>query len=181
MPSPCPRRKANRTTTPLDMSKFGTVIIGKTLIWNEFDRFHVRFDSRQGKHSIHAILAHEFAHILQFQQRFALPWKFPELHADFLSGWEFGHLKRGEGQPEPPSSRPPDAAPFIGEAMPEKYDEVIGLVAFYRRGDSAFYSPDHHGSKKERADAFFSGFECPAREVGEAYRLGLNYVNGLKP
>jgi len=154
---------------PDSMSSYGTVILGNSLVAQELTR-----DGGQG--AIEAVLAHEFAHIMQFQRRFPMEGKLRELHADYLAGWHVGHLKRGEGA-KPGDDEPPVAAPPDG--IDAAYDEVAWFAAFYRRGDTDFYSKEHHGTKKQRGDAFFAGFECKSNTINGAYAEGERYVKSL--
>ena len=95
-----------------------------------------------------------------------------ELHADYLAGWHVGHLKRGEG------SRPANVAK-APDGSDTACDEVTFFAAFYRRGDTEFYSKEHHGTKKQRGEAFFAGFECQAKTIDGAYADGERYVRSL--
>ncbi len=93
-----------------------------------------------------SVLAHEYAHILQFDflnrgVRTRHQGKYPELHADFLAGAyltqrAFEALRFGTDLRAP-----------IQAAMRQ----------FYQIGDTDFNSPNHHGTPVERMHAFNGG------------------------
>ena len=116
---------------------------------------------------ISATCAHEFGHIVQFKHKLMgrlnkgkATVKLSELHADFFAGY------------------------FAGARKLEKSDYPAAVFATnrYARGDNDLNSPDHHGTKEERAAAVIRGFETCYRErhtFAEAIQIGLNYVLNL--
>lgn len=113
----------------------GTVCFGITLMQEEFLAtlpHGGRFD-----HVMMAIMAHEWAHIAQFQQiENPPPGKQMELHADAMAGWYVATR----------------AAQF-----PNYVDVNSSMRSFFGKGDYSFNSPGHHGTPQERLHAFKSG------------------------
>jgi hypothetical protein len=131
----------------------GTVLIGTKLIRNEW------LETNGQLWSVPTILGHEFAHIMQNKKGFpATSSKWRELHADFMSGWFTAH--RGRFRPQ---------------------NALQSMVQVYRKGDGAFFSPDHHGTPEERARAFTAGFNLNiGRNISSAntaYQAGIQYLN----
>lgn len=130
----------------------GTVLIGLKLI-----------DSEQAATggtglSLPAILAHEYAHIMQFKYGFPYTGKWGELHADFMAGWYIGHRGR----------------------YPIQTDAYQAAANFFFKGDYNFNSRSHHGRPEERLEAFMAGYVLNV--VGNvasaplAYRYGHAFV-----
>ena len=69
----------------LNMAITGSVFITSSLLKDEFN---------SGGYSVPAILGHEFAHAMQYQNNFPFSGKWQELHADYLAGWFTGHRQR---------------------------------------------------------------------------------------
>ena len=49
------------------------------------------------------------------------------------------------------------------------------------KGDNGFNNPDHHGTGKERLDAFYAGFEVEDDDVNVAYAKGEEYIKKHPP
>jgi hypothetical protein len=119
----------------------GTVLMGLTLIQEIYDSF-----GDQGDSALIGILAHEWAHIYQFNDNKlkAMPVTWRELQADFLAGWFLG-LRMNEGL-------------------------ILDMKSFSRTvwvlGDFGFTNPDHHGTPKQRTFAMLEGYAY-AREVNK--------------
>jgi hypothetical protein len=105
--------------------------------------------NRRWRLRLTAILAHEWAHIVQYTKGQPAPGKSTELHADFLAGWFLGRTTKG-----------------WGDARKE------GMYRFYFLGDDQIRHPDHHGTPIERASAIVDGFDLAATvdTVDAAYR-----------
>jgi hypothetical protein len=131
-----------------------TIMMGKTLMLEELLKY--------GTHrSIVAIMAHEFAHIVQheYNLNYKGDWvgKYPELHADFLAGW------------------------YIGKTNIISDRELQNLgVSFWDKGDEHYYSPDSHGSKYERCAAFFAGYRNSNKNIYDAFYSGTNFVANIE-
>jgi hypothetical protein len=85
--------------------------------------------------SIPAIMGHEFAHAMQYKNGFPYRGRWRELHADYMAGWFIAH--RGRFRPQ---------------------NALQAFINFYNKGDSDFYSEDHHGTPQERGSAFYAGY-----------------------
>ena len=108
----------------------GTIVLGQNLIISEFQL------SQSGT-TIPFILAHEFAHIVDFLSgsTSCCETKVSELFADFLSG------------------------SFLYYRSVLTYTDVqAAMYSFYSKGDFGFNDPDHHGTPQERLQAFISGY-----------------------
>jgi len=117
----------------------GTVLIGLKLVATAARRNEL---NRRWKLRLTAIVAHEWAHIVQYSRgRYGGPGKSGELHADFLAGWFLG-------RPTPPAGRD------------EAKNEAMYRLFFL--GDTAYTDPNHHGTPLERASAVTDGFELAA-------------------
>jgi hypothetical protein len=125
----------------------GTVVCGLELISTELKR-----DGRG--YAVPTILAHEFAHIMQFKliQGFQGSSR-AELHADYMAGW---YLAR-------------EMASLIT-------DPQSSLKAFFEIGDYEFNSPDHHGTPEERLGALERGWSVGALSPYDAFTSGRRYV-----
>jgi len=92
------------------------------------------------------VLAHEFGHIAQFKrveaQGLRHTYKYPELHADFLAG---AYL----------AQRALEAYQYNGTNLLPVLN--LAMQQFFSIGDTAFNSPDHHGTGPERANAYQAG------------------------
>jgi hypothetical protein len=128
----------------------GTIIFGRSLLRRELSRDYGRGIS------IPAIMAHEFGHVVQFQEGSLSDAATPvrELHADFLAGWYLSRLGLSDRQVQP------------------------AMRAFYEMGDTAFRDPDHHGTPDERLASITAGFNSSADDIDEAFREGLDHVSG---
>ena len=134
----------------------GTVIFGKNLLIEELNAHE------WGGLAIAGIMAHEFAHIYQYQSKFYQLLtrgkdtdKQLELHADYLAGYYLGlkRLKSGE------------------------IDIKAFFDSMYLKGDNDFNSADHHGTPEERGKVVIEGYK-----MGLTDNQDLNYVatTGMK-
>lgn len=147
----------NAVATPESLEGFvgdGTVLFGRRMM--ELQYLNGTPDG------IPTILAHEFAHILQYKARFPrlATAKWQELHADYMAGWFTGH--RSRYKPHTPMN---------------------SLIAVYNVGDYAFNHPSHHGTPEERAAAFERGFwlniNGNVSNSAIAFQEGLNFIRGM--
>jgi hypothetical protein len=117
--------------------------------------------------AVTAVCAHEFGHILQYKLGLRpiilagqTTRKRLELHADYLAGYYAGALKLNNAD----------------------YPAAVFATTQYLGGDSNVNRFQHHGTRKERADAVVRGFEVAYRErrnLSDAVQIGVNYVSGL--
>lgn len=140
----------------------GTVVMGRQLIAEVTAKF-----SRQpsmGTHAIVGIFAHEFGHIAYYKSGLNMPrGKFPELHADFMSGWYTG-IRSSE---EPGNVN-------VNEIKQEMFDI----------GDTNYQSPMHHGTPDERQNSFLAGVSLASRmgtkaSLAVAFNQGLQYLQSV--
>lgn len=107
--------------------------------------------------SVPAIMAHEFAHAMQYKNNFPYNGKWRELHADYMAGWYIGH--RGRFRPQNASQ---------------------AFLNFYYKGDYDFFDKGHHGTPQERAAAFNAGYTLNVlgseASAVNAYNAGLRYL-----
>jgi hypothetical protein len=134
----------------------GTVLLGVRLIRDELEA-----NPSWGTNGIVGVMAHEFAHILQFQHGAIAPGKPMELSADFMAGWLMGLKSLGRV----PGTRP---------------DVVAASV--YRLGDYEEEDPDHHGTPAERSAAVGAGHAAATQQgvfhVQPAFALSRQ-ISGL--
>ena len=129
----------------------GSVMIGVEMMSREF-----RKSDGVGT-SIPAVLAHEFAHILQFKNGVTRPGVRTELQADYLAGWYMGDRQRD---------------------FPASVSYMTNT--FFELGDDyEFNDPSHHGTPKQRAKAFRAGFDQPRVRLAEAFRRSARFVDDL--
>jgi hypothetical protein len=155
--------KKNAQASPSVSSKFrgtwGTVLFGTPLFEDE-----LKARDPSGM-TIIAIVAHEFGHIIQFKRNLREQIlanqptvKRLELHADILSGYYIGSMKR---------------------LNPNLQVYSAGQV-FDRIGDSDFSSPTHHGTSQERVKASQFGFnygKAGTASLDGVINAGLQYVS----
>jgi hypothetical protein len=126
----------------------GTVVLGLTLVNAELRR-----DGGAGL-AVPAIMAHEFAHIVQYKRNSPLSTKLKELQADYLAGWYLGNR-------------------FI-------YTNVgPAFQAFFGMGDYKFNDPNHHGTPAQRLSAIKAGLEESKQSFDQAYGRSSEYVKSL--
>jgi hypothetical protein len=113
----------------------GTVLIGKELLARNL---------ANAEFSFWIILAHEYAHLLQFKRNVADAWQM-EPHADFLAGWSLAKM--------------PARNPYSFYQNPDMIKSEA--MTMFGMGDLAFNSRDPHGPPELRA-----------RMVREGYALG---------
>jgi hypothetical protein len=128
----------------------GTVMMGIGLLKEEARRVATRTaDPRPTHIAIHMILAHEFAHIVQFKTGWGtdIPWRWElEPYADYLAGW----FLRSTSIPDPLVGDRPD--------VHRASDFEVALRSIFEKGDSQFTSPEHHGQEEFRAAMVRTGY-----------------------
>lgn len=132
----------------------GTVYFGVDLARAEMTQ-----TGAESNFSIPAIMAHEFAHIVQFRAGVRLPTKLKELQADYIAGWFMGNRDRFSGW---------SAQSFQNT-----------LQSFFEKGDYAFNSPSHHGTPQERAKAITHGFASSNLSLGAVVQQSFAYVSSV--
>jgi len=121
----------------------GTVYVGLRLLTQEL------YGHGRGGTAVAGILAHEFGHILQFDNGVRRNGKYTELHADYLAGWYLGRKNRVHVQ---------------------KIEAFASSL--YSKGDYNFWHPSHHGTPEERVAAMLAGFGSADLSIHEAYDEG---------
>jgi len=142
-------RRSPRVLSQVD-SKDGTVCLGTRLVRRVTRRDEL---NRQWKTRLTAIIAHEWAHIVQFSRGHRVPGKSVELHADFLAGWFLGRTSGAR----------------IGSNDQERGE---AMIRFFGLGDYETNHPEHHGTPKERAFVIADGFDLASKvnNVDAAFR-----------
>jgi hypothetical protein len=127
----------------------GTVCLGRRLVWENTRRNEL---NRLWKTRLTMLMAHEWAHVVQFSRGYRAPGKSVELHADFLAGWFLGRTT-GARESSPAMQRQ------------EAY-------RIWKYADNDIHGPAHHGTIGERMNAIDSGFELAAKvgNVDGAFR-----------
>jgi hypothetical protein len=168
---------ANALATPAATSPDGpdgTVLLGTTLVKEEIRRpSDKRLDHPLIKEalkdvprghlaSIYLILAHEFAHILQYKKGYTPtgPWQM-EPHADYMAGWVARKWTYSRRTTEPPE--------FPGFTMG---DLVWTLATIYEKGDRLFNDPAHHGAPESRIAMVHAGMNSRNLDLGAAFEQG---------
>jgi hypothetical protein len=139
---------------PPDRNEFGTVLFGITLLKGELRAT----PQGQPPYTVTAILAHELGHTLQRRANNPLPVVHKELQADFMAGWTIKFMQRRGSK---------------------DVDEGDVFSTFYKRGDTNFYDPNHHGTRTERLAAFLAGYGVEDDDVQVAYQKGEIYVRSI--
>lgn len=108
--------------------------------------------------SVPGILAHEYAHAMQYKNNFPYPKTLrSEQHADFMTGWYIAYRCQCRMQ-----------------------DPRVALDSIARKVKTGFFDVDIHGTSQQRADAFMAGynyFNMGGRDAGKAYQYALGVVN----
>ncbi|MCP1674592.1 hypothetical protein J2T57_001694 [Natronocella acetinitrilica] len=136
----------------------GTVLFGRELMASEF-----RHLGNAALTAIAGIMAHEWAHIVQFsteRQRFRNGARM-ELHADFLAGWYMG-MKYNVSQ---------HLTGYGGDISPL-------ANTLFRLGGTSFHVEHSHGRSDQRVDAMLGGFMDSTQARNGSVRRA--YSNGLR-
>jgi hypothetical protein len=141
----------------------GTIGLGITLCQSLLRRYSGPSSYSQGDHAVVAVLAHEFAHILQFKKGLQTsPVRRMELQADFLAGCYM-------------AGRAIDLWRWDVANMQQAAEQMFSI------GDFNFNNPGHHGTPPQRLDAYLGGarlaFEQDGRvSVDRAPRASERYM-----
>ena len=132
----------------------GTIILGKQLLLNEFNKSGPKTNEKLGKYMIVAILAHEFAHIYQYKHP---EFKFKnsviqEIHADMLAGWYMSKYLINKFQ----ITNDDFVFGLYGNEKIDKASDIMMdmRIGFGWMGDEQYWSPQHHGDYFTRVSAF---------------------------
>ncbi|HUI28953.1 MAG TPA: hypothetical protein VLX91_01960 [Candidatus Acidoferrales bacterium] len=126
----------------------GTVYFGLGLIRDQL------WNMNEGGVAVAGIMAHEFAHILQFKNGCQLMGEARELDADFMAGYYLGRKN------------------YI---IPTN---IVGFAnSLFSMGEYFFWSPAHHGTPTERVNAMVTGFRHSSQPLAEAYSYGITYIS----
>lgn len=109
--------------------------------------------------SIAAIMAHEFAHLLQIKNGDVSSGAKHELQADYIAGWYMGRR-----------------AKFVPNSASQQSLQNI-MRSFYAKGDYAMNDPSHHGTPDERVAAISAGFDHSNLRLPDAYAASLAFVS----
>jgi hypothetical protein len=163
-----PNIEGNPEDFPSDYSRFGTVVLGETLLWAEWqDRKRLPDPNPTAApgmisypaDAVETVLAHELAHIVQNINRCPFEGKRRELQADYLAGWYVNHLKTRSNI---------------------AFHETAAFSSLYDKGDFNFFSQTHHGTPRERLLAFLAGFDDESLAIEQAYNGSGQYVSTLR-
>jgi hypothetical protein len=108
--------------------------------------------------SVPAIMAHEFAHLLQYRNDSALVGVQFELQADYLAGWYMGRR-----------------AKLVASGGSDRVLHSV-MKTFYDKGDYDFNDPQHHGTPEERMTAISEGFKTSDLLLTDAYARSLQFI-----
>ena len=142
-----------RDDVPREMHPYitGSILISMGLLADEF-RSYGSFMSFPG------ILAHEYAHAMQYQNNFPYPRGLQrEQHADFMAGWYIAYRCQCRVQDPRPA-----------------------LDSIARKGSAGYYNVGIHGTSQQRASAFMAGyyyFHQGGRDAMSAYQYALRAVS----
>lgn len=117
-------------------------------------------NSTDGKLKIAAVMAHEWGHLYQYNQKYLDQFgvRF-ELTADYMAGW---HLRK---------------------TRPQEMEKIAAVSNFFKSlGDNAFTAPSHHGTPLQRASIFERAAGGEFGEIytnpGDAFSRAVKLVRG---
>jgi hypothetical protein len=143
----------------LDKDNFpdGSILLGTKLI-NQVNNLPGNSDL-----ILNSIIAHEMAHLVQFNNNSPLNGQLLELQADYIAGWSIRNYSTGEK--------------INTSDFQEKAKRV--LEDFYGRGDFAYNESSHHGTPLQRMGAMLAGILSKESNPDKAYNEGLAYVKSI--
>jgi hypothetical protein len=109
--------------------------------------------------SVPAIMAHEFAHLLQIKNGSVSRGSQSELQADYIAGWYMGRR-----------------AKFVPNSASQQSLQNI-MRSFYAKGDYEMNDPSHHGTPDERVAAISAGFDHSNLRLPDAYAASISFVS----
>jgi hypothetical protein len=149
------RGSTNACAFPEDDPDRGVVTFGEELLRKEVsDAGGPEYAS-----SVPAIMAHEFAHLLQIKNGSTLSGPKYELQADYIAGWYIGRR-----------------AKWISMSSSPKSLQTI-MRSFYAKGDYELNDPSHHGTPDERVAAISAGYRNSELRMPDIYRESLKFVS----
>ncbi|HYM20294.1 MAG TPA: hypothetical protein VEW28_04735 [Candidatus Kapabacteria bacterium] len=131
-----------------NMVQDGTVYLGEHLLREKL------WKMSKAKIAVVALLAHEYAHVLQSKTGYGLKGRQQELHADLITGYYLG--KRGL---------------LSSSEIPSFADSLFFLMV-----SQGFFSTEAHGDAEERKAALIEGFRMRRENFGTAYSQGLLFI-----
>jgi hypothetical protein len=130
----------------------GMISLGAVLFIDLYAReFRRRWFRTSSISPMAVVMAHEFAHIVQFKRRLPDHWRC-EPHADFLAGW------------------------YLGRTNARADDLDLAVRTMFRFGDWAMNSTWHHGTPHYRARMVRAGYMNRMLDLDAAYEEGLKVV-----
>lgn len=109
--------------------------------------------------SVPAIMAHEFAHLLQIQNGSTLVGPKYELQADYIAGWYVGRR-----------------AKWVPMSSSQRSLQTI-MRSVYSKGDYEINDSSHHGTPDERVAAISAGYSNSQLQMRDIYRESLKFVS----
>lgn len=134
-------------------SAHGSVVFGINLLRQEQSEQNSLWDA-----AAVFIMAHEWTHIVEFNQGVQGPTPQMELLADFVAGWYLGWKL----------------------ALGSRFDPSGAARSVFSKGDYAFNSPSHHGTPRQRLAAATQGSNMAMRGVlnfPQLFSLGRRQFN----
>lgn len=130
----------------------GTIELGVDLLKSEYKR-------PEGKYFIIGILAHEFAHIIQFESNMNFENTVQqEIHADIFAGWYLGYYFDKLIGNNPDRYLPASDLMYNIKSFKNNLKISFGQI-----GDTQYYSVNHHGNFLTRSMAFHHGIDSYER------------------
>jgi hypothetical protein len=114
----------------------GTVLIGVSMVLNQLNQNRQTF--------VPIVVAHEFAHIVEFKYGYRGRTKHMELVADYIAGMYFAHRNAHFGYTD--------------------FNQVFSGI--FSIGDYYFDNPNHHGTPQERVGAAYAGYQLALNTPG---------------
>jgi hypothetical protein len=153
-------------------SESGTYVLATSQVAKAEDRFEgrilfdlrsmweaARYEAYTIREALPAIMAHEFAHIVQLKQKNTLRLKFTELQADCLAGWYVSHKVRYQSELR---------------SIKEAYRSFLDSDYFASRYRSYIVG---NGTPQDRIRAFDQGCLIQTSIISSAYISSLRYVS----
>jgi hypothetical protein len=151
------KASTNACAFPEDDPDHGVVTLGEELLRKEVsDAGGPEYAS-----SVPAIMAHEFAHLLQIKNGTALSGQKYELQADYIAGWYVGRRTK-----------------YVPLTSSQRSIQTI-MHSFYAKGDYDLNEPSHHGTPEERVAAISAGYQNAELRMPDMYRESLKFVSSV--
>jgi hypothetical protein len=151
------KASTNACAFPEDDPDHGVVTFGEELLRQEVrDAGGPEYAS-----SVPAIMAHEFAHLLQIKNGSTLSGPKYELQADYIAGWYIGRR-----------------AKWVPLTSSQRSIQTI-MRSFYAKGDYALNDASHHGTPEERVAAISAGYQNAELRMPDMYRESMKFVSSV--